>query len=119
MRVSTDLSIRARPTLLDQLASRACYQYPMWEDEVVYRPTTDFDRAVAAYIRGAAGQRKLNQLEVSERSGIPYSTFRRYWAGERSVTLGDFRAISKALDVDPEEAMKEAGRIFESGEYSD
>jgi transcriptional regulator with XRE-family HTH domain len=78
---------------------------------------TDFDRAVSAYIRGTAGIKKLSQTEMAERTGISFGSFRRYWHGESSITLGDFRLILQALDVTPEQATKEIWRLFEAGEY--
>jgi len=62
--------------------------------------------------------KKLGQSKTAERAGIPFGTFRRYWDGERSITLGDFAAILSALDVTPEQATKEIWRIFEAGDYT-
>ena len=78
---------------------------------------TDFDRAVSAYIRSTAGIKKLSQTETAERANIPFGSFRRYWHGESSVTLGDFRLILNALGVTPEQATKEIWRLFDAGEY--
>lgn len=85
---------------------------------MAYRPVTDFDRAVSAYIRSTAGIKKLTKAKLAERAGISVDTFKRYWSGDRSITLGDFRTILEALEVDPEQAINEIGRIFEAGEYS-
>jgi len=62
--------------------------------------------------------KKLGQSKTAERARIPFGTFRRYWDGERSITLGDFAAILSALDVTPEQATKEIWRIFEAGDYT-
>lgn len=85
---------------------------------MAYRPVTDFDRAVSAYIRATAAKKKLGQAKLAERSDIPFETFRRYWHGKRSITLGDFASILGALDVTPEQATKEIWRIFEEGDYT-
>lgn len=82
------------------------------------RPVQDFDRAVSAYIRATAVKKKLGQAKTAERAGIPFGTFRRYWEGERSITLGDFALILDALDVTPEQATEEIWRIFREGDYS-
>lgn len=82
------------------------------------RPVTDFDRAVSAYIRATAGAKKMGQDETAERAGIHVNTFRHYWRGERSISLGDFRIILEVLDVSGEDAMKDIQRIFESGNYA-
>lgn len=86
---------------------------------MAYRPVTDFDRAVSAYIRSTAGIKKLTKVKLADRSGISVETFKRYWSGDRSITLGDFNTIIAALEVEPEQAIKEIGRIFEAGEYAD
>jgi len=82
------------------------------------RPVTDFDRAVSAYIRSTAAKKKVTQTKTAERAEIPFGTFRRYWDGERSITLGDFASILRALEVTPEQATKEIWRIFEAGDYT-
>lgn len=86
---------------------------------MAYRPITDFDRAASAYIRSTAAKKKLSKAKLADRCGISVDTFKRYWSGERSITLGDFSTILDALEVDPEQAIKEIGRIFEAGEYAD
>lgn len=85
---------------------------------MAYRPVTDFDRAVSAYIRATAALKKLTKAKLAERCGISIDTFKRYWSGDRSITLGDFNTIIGALQVDPEQAIKEIRRIFEAGEYA-
>jgi len=80
---------------------------------------TDFDRAVSAYVRAAAVSRKVSAEVTAERAGISVNTFRRYWRGERSMTLGDLRAVLKALGVDFVDAEREIDRIFQAGEYGE
>jgi transcriptional regulator with XRE-family HTH domain len=77
---------------------------------------TDFDRAVSAYIRAAAGAKKVGQDEVAKRAGIHVNTFRHYWRGERTIGLSDLRLIMQAIDVPLDTA--EIERIFESGNYA-
>jgi transcriptional regulator with XRE-family HTH domain len=80
---------------------------------------TDFDRAVSAYIRATAAAKKLGQYEVAERAGIHINTFRPYWRGERSISLGDFETILAVFEIEPEDAMADIKRIRASGNYSD
>jgi transcriptional regulator with XRE-family HTH domain len=86
---------------------------------VASRPVTDFDRAVSAYVRSTAGIKKLGQDETAERAGIHPNTFRHYWRGERSISLGDFRTILSVFGVTSQDAMKDVERIFASGDYND
>jgi transcriptional regulator with XRE-family HTH domain len=78
---------------------------------------TDYDRAVSYYIRSTAGGKKLTQEVVAERANIPVNTLRRYWRGERSVSLGDLRPIIDALGVSTHDALDKIESIFTSGEY--
>jgi transcriptional regulator with XRE-family HTH domain len=81
------------------------------------RPLTDFDKAVAAYIRATSAAKKIGQETTAERAGIHINTFRRYWRGERAPSLGDLRTIFDALGVTLPEAMQEIERIYTSGQY--
>jgi DNA-binding Xre family transcriptional regulator len=96
-----------------------CY-VPIWGKIrlMATRPVTEFDRAVSAYIRATAAAKKMGQDETAEHAGIHVNTFRRYWRGERSISLSDLRTILSALDVRTDVAVREIERIFKSGNYA-
>jgi hypothetical protein len=82
------------------------------------RPVTEFDRAGAAYIRATSGAKKIGQEKTAQLAAIPVNTFRHYWRGERSISMGDFVTIVGVLGVNLDEAFKEIDRLIASGNYA-
>lgn len=78
----------------------------------------DWDRAASAFIRASAGAQKLSMYDLAETAGIHISTFRPYWRGDRSISLGDFVTILGVLHIEGEDAMKDIKRLIATGNYT-
>lgn len=74
---------------------------------------TELIPAIAAEIRTQATLDRIQHKTVAERSGIPYSTLRRYLAGERDIPVTALIAICEALNVDPGLILQRATRRAE------
>lgn len=55
------------------------------------------DRAAATHIRMLAAEQNIKQVDIANASGIPTSTFNRYWNGDRAFTLGALDRILAAM----------------------
>lgn len=75
------------------------------------RPINNLDAAAGAYVRGQAALLGIGAAGVAERTGIPYPSVRRYFNGERSMSVGDFLAMLSALEVTDGRALAEIRRL--------
>lgn len=83
------------------------------------RQADDFDRAVAKYVRMMAGANNMSATTLAGCIDVSPNTFYRYWRGERTMGLGDLRAIFDVFDVSFADAEDQITRIYEAGEYTD
>ncbi|MCT1710282.1 helix-turn-helix transcriptional regulator [Dermabacter hominis] len=73
----------------------------------------DYASAVSAELRAIAARERVTGKELGERTGIPYTTLRRYLAGERDVPLAALIEMAAALDVLPGAILNTAMRRAE------
>ncbi|KDS94225.1 hypothetical protein DHOM_03010 [Dermabacter hominis 1368] len=73
----------------------------------------DYASAVSAELRAIAARERVTGKELGERTGIPYTTLRRYLAGERDVPLAALIEMAAALDVSPGSILNTAMRRAE------
>ena len=73
----------------------------------------DYASAVSAELRAIAARERVTGKELGERTGIPYTTLRRYLAGERDVPLAALIEMAAALDVSPGAILNTAMRRVE------
>lgn len=73
----------------------------------------DYASAVSAELRAIAARERVTGKELGGRTGIPYTTLRRYLAGERDVPLAALIEMAAALDVSPGSILNTAMRRVE------
>ena len=73
----------------------------------------NYASAVSAELRAIAARERVTGKELGERTGIPYTTLRRYLAGERDVPLAALIEMAAALDVLPGAILNTAMRRAE------
>lgn len=73
---------------------------------------SDLDIAVADYIRQESGHQNITGAQLGKLAGIPYETFKRYFDGTRSMSIGDLSATLDALGVTIETAMIRVRQIM-------
>lgn len=73
----------------------------------------DLIPAIAAEVRTQAAFDRVQHKALAERSGIPYSTLRRYLSGDRDIPVTSLIAICEALNVDPGLILQRATRRAE------
>ena len=61
--------------------------------------------AVAKLLGDARKSRGFTQMQVADRLRRPQSFIAKYEAGERRLSILDFVAVCRALDLDPEATL--------------
>lgn len=64
--------------------------------------------AAAGALRAAQGRAQMTDTALSERSGIPVVTLRRYLKGQRDTPASAIFKIAEALDIAPGALMDDA-----------
>ncbi|MGX6402785.1 helix-turn-helix domain-containing protein [Dermabacter hominis] len=73
----------------------------------------NYASAVSAELRAIAARERVTGKELGEHTGIPYTTLRRYLAGDRDVPLAALIEMAAALDVSPGAILNTAMRRAE------
>ncbi len=60
----------------------------------------DIDRVVGAEIRAARSRKGWSQSKLADRTGLSFSTIRRYESGERSIDMTSLGHLFDALGID-------------------
>ncbi len=60
---------------------------------------TDTTKRIAATIKSALRDRGITQQDASERTGIPFTTFKRHLAGNSPMDTRELEAVAALLDT--------------------
>lgn len=60
---------------------------------------TDITRRIAATVKSALRDRGITQQDASERTGIPFTTFKRYLRGTSPMDTRELEAVALLLGV--------------------
>jgi len=75
-----------------------------------------FDKAVAAALRSAIGERFMTQTEVAARAGVAPRTLARYFMGTSPIPVTKLVEISKAIGVSAGDILDAAQVIADRAE---
>lgn len=67
-----------------------------------------YTAAAAAELRAAQARKKLTDIALAKKSGIPVSTLRRYLRGERDTPASALFHIAQALNTQPGRILDDA-----------
>lgn len=71
---------------------------------------TPSSQRIAGEIRAEMGRQKVSVNTLADEIGMPISTLRRSVNGDRPLTLDEFWAITRHLDIDPAALVAETHR---------
>lgn len=72
-----------------------------------------YSEAAAGALRAAQGRANITDAALSERSGIPVVTLRRYLKGQRDTPVSAIFKISEALGVNAGALLDDAAKHIE------